>query len=80
MCIAKASSFYQVNMRHKSVFSIFIDREAGEIIRLVASVCLSVCPSVSALTLEHYLEQPHKKELLGKMTVQFGKCGRYVNA
>ena len=25
---------------------IFIDREAGEIIRLVASICPSVCPSV----------------------------------
>ncbi len=35
---------------YKETF-IFIDREAGEIIRLVASVCLSVrlsvCPSVS---------------------------------
>ena len=31
---------------HKLCFDIIIDREAGEIIRLVASVCLSVCLSV----------------------------------
>ena len=31
----------------------FIDREAGEIMRLVASVCLSVCLSVRALLFEH---------------------------
>ena len=31
---------------------VFIDREAGEIIRLVASVCLFVCDYVRALLFE----------------------------
>ncbi len=39
-------------------FDIFIDREAREIMYLVASVCPSVCPSVSTLTAEPFDLQP----------------------
>ncbi len=36
--------YANVCQRYITWFSLFIDREAGEIIRLVASVCPSVCP------------------------------------
>jgi len=51
-------SYYKVgrHMRHSNVvsFFVFIDCVAGEIIRLVASVCVSVRLSVGALLFEPF--------------------------
>ncbi len=46
-----------VKSRGASLF-VLIDREAGEIIRSVASICLCVCLSVRALLLMLYLALP----------------------
>ncbi len=47
------------------ISGIFIDREAREIMYLVASVRLSVCPSVTALTAEQQKAEKAEKAVQG---------------
>jgi len=44
----------EANRKRQNLVDVFIDRVAGEIICLVASVCVSVCLSVGALLFEPF--------------------------
>ncbi len=57
---------------------------AVEVIESEPSFCLCVCVCVSTLTAKPFdlcvSQSITKKGLLGKRSVQFGKCGRYMTA